>query len=253
MRTRKEWKREMKQKEKCRRRQEKQGFKKPKKRLKKIVIVCLLFAVVFFFLRSNLGYTREVHVVENKPIEPVKPKKSAAKKKKVNLKREKVLLAEHTIYNPSSQEDRNENMRLAAEIINGVNGSGYLLNPGEKFSWLEVVGDTTQEKGYLNATVIKYGKAVQDLGGGVCQVSAAINSAVQEAGIATHARKHSTSKKKPPAYIHEELGDREATVSFGSKIDFRFENTLENPIMFRVISKGGDVTVKVFEIRYQKI
>ena len=50
MRTRKEWKREMKQQERCRRRQEKQEFRKPKKRLKKIVIACLLFATAFFFL-----------------------------------------------------------------------------------------------------------------------------------------------------------------------------------------------------------
>lgn len=246
MRTRKEWKREMKQQEKCRRRQEKQEFRKPKKRLKKIAICLLLFSVSFFFLRQKLlaGYTQEEHVVENKPTEPVKPKKSATKKKKVNLKKEKVLLAEHTIYNPRSGADRNENMRIAAEIINGL-----VLGPGEWFSWLEIVGDTTPEKGFLEAPVIYGRKVSSGLGGGVCQVSSAINSAVIAAGLETRAQKHSL----PSSYIHTELGDHEATVSFDSKIDFSFVNTLENPIMFHVIAKGGDVTVKVFEIRYQKV
>ena len=246
MRTRKEWKREMKQQERCRRRQDKQEFRKPKKRLKKIVIACLLFATAFFFLRQKLfaGYTQEEHVVENKPTEPVKPKRKVAKKKKVNLKREKVLLAEHTIRNPHSGANRNENMRIAAEIINGL-----VLGPGEWFSWLEIVGDTTPEKGFLEAPVI-YGRRVSlGLGGGVCQVSSAINSAVIAAGLETRAQKHSL----PSSYIHEELGDREATVSFDSKIDFSFVNTLENSMMLRVIAKGGDVTVKVFEIRYQKV
>lgn len=249
MRTRKEWKRDMRQQKKSRKRQERQAFRKTRKRWKKILICLLLFSVAFFFLSNNFGYTKKVYVVENKPIEPVKPKKCAAKKKKVNLKREKTLLAEHTIRNPRSGADRNENMRIAAEIINGANGKGYLMKTGENFSWLEVVGNTTVEKGFLEAPVI-YGRRVSSgLGGGVCQVSSAINSAVIAAGLETRAQKHSLAS----SYIHTELGDHEATVSFDSKIDFSFVNTLENSIKFQIIVEGGDVTVKVFEIRYQKV
>ena len=56
-----------------------------------------------------------------------------------------------------------ENLRLACEAINGT-----ILNPGEVFSFNDVVGERTAEKGYKPATIYADGGAsVDDLGGGV--------------------------------------------------------------------------------------
>lgn len=43
----------------------------------------------------------------------------------------------------SDDDERAENLRLAAEAING-----YVIEPGATFSFNEVVGDTTAERGY---------------------------------------------------------------------------------------------------------
>lgn len=160
------------------------------------------------------------------------------------------LIAEHTICNPKSSANRNTNMAVAAQIINEATGGvdGYVLEPEEKFSWLEVVGNTTEEKGFEKAPVIKNRKTVQDLGGGVCQVSSAINSAIQQTEQQTdrehfYAQKHSLKS----SYIKKERGDKEATVSFDSKVDFWFISTLEYPIRIQVLTDGGSVTVKIFK------
>lgn len=49
----------------------------------------------------------------------------------------------------SDDDERAENLRLAAEAING-----YVIEPGATFSFNEVVGDTTAERGYKNAIAV---------------------------------------------------------------------------------------------------
>lgn len=49
----------------------------------------------------------------------------------------------------SDDDERAENLRLAAEAING-----YVIEPGATFSFNEVVGDTTAERGYKEAPVL---------------------------------------------------------------------------------------------------
>lgn len=49
----------------------------------------------------------------------------------------------------SDDNERAENLRLAAEAING-----YVIEPGATFSFNEVVGDTTAERGYKEAPVL---------------------------------------------------------------------------------------------------
>ena len=65
---------------------------------------------------------------------------------------------------------RTENLRLACEAINGT-----ILNPGEIFSFNDVVGERTEEKGYQPATIYGGdGESVDGVGGGVCQVASTI-------------------------------------------------------------------------------
>ena len=177
-------------------------------------------------------------MMESSPtsVEEVQPEK------KVEFITEEALIAEHVISNENSSENRNINMRIASEIINGQS-DGYILQPGDKFSWLEVVGCTSAEKGFKEAPIVVSGKSAQGLGGGVCQVSTAINSAVRKLGIQTNSKKHS----KKPKYLKSD--DVEATVSYDSKIDFSFQNTLEYPIRINVKTENGSVIVNIFEIR----
>lgn len=216
------------------------------KRIQKTIVTCLiLFAVSFFFVffvkRNLFGtYIKEVCVVEYKEEYPVDLPYTPIQKVSV------VLLSEHTISNPSSSEDRNWNMWLVSQILNK---EASIIMPGETFSYLETVGNTTEEKGFRMAGVINNGKSSSDFGGGVCQVTSTYNSALIVAGIPTHAMVHSVKSK----YIVPERGDREAAVAYSSRMDFKFTNTTPNPLKTQLIVEGGSVTSKIFKIEYQKI
>lgn len=69
----------------------------------------------------------------------------------------------------TSNENRNTNIRLAAEAFNGL-----MIAPGEEISFNETTGERTREKGYLEAGAIENGRTVQEVGGGVCQVSSTL-------------------------------------------------------------------------------
>jgi vancomycin resistance protein YoaR len=68
-----------------------------------------------------------------------------------------------------SSSNRITNVTLAAGIINGT-----VLKPGETFSYNETVGQRTEEKGFKYAGAYSGGQVVQEIGGGICQVSSTI-------------------------------------------------------------------------------
>lgn len=69
-------------------------------------------------------------------------------------------------FDSSSNKARASNINLAASTINGT-----VLQPGEKISFNNIVGERTVEKGYSYATVYTSEGADTGVGGGICQVS----------------------------------------------------------------------------------
>lgn len=67
----------------------------------------------------------------------------------------------------SEDADRAENLRLAAEAVNG-----YVIEPGATFSFNEVVGETSAERGYKSAAVLYSSGLSQDDGGGIYDTQA---------------------------------------------------------------------------------
>ncbi|HHT69967.1 MAG TPA: hypothetical protein GX016_00125 [Firmicutes bacterium] len=115
--------------------------------------------------------------------------------------------------------DRSYNLKLGADALNG-----YLIEPGEVFSFNAVVGPREAEQGYREAPIIINDELVPGVGGGICQVSSTLYNAVLLSGLKpVERRNHSL----PSAYIG--LG-RDATVSYGG-IDFKFKNTRPEPVM----------------------
>lgn len=58
------------------------------------------------------------------------------------------------------------NLRLAIEKMNGI-----LIQPGETFSFWNLVGKPSTQKGYLPGLVIERGKPSEGIGGGLCQLA----------------------------------------------------------------------------------
>lgn len=149
---------------------------------------------------------------------------------------EDVIASYTTNYNPG-EVDRTHNMRLAGEKVNGT-----VLAPGEVFSYNDVVGVRTVAKGYRNAKVFENGRVVDGLAGGICQVSTTIYNAALYSNMEIVERKNHSF---PVSYAPK---GQDATVVMGA-IDFRFKNTMQNPVMLTCSINGGNCTVTIKGIK----
>ncbi len=80
---------------------------------------------------------------------------------------------------------RATNIKVATEAASGI-----VLMPEEEYSFNKLVGESTKEKGYVEAPVIKDNKLQPELGGGICQVSTTLHNAIIRAGILPMERTH---------------------------------------------------------------
>lgn len=133
----------------------------------------------------------------------------------------------------SDDNERAENLRLAAEAING-----YVIEPGATFSFNEVVGDTTAERGYKEAPVLYSSGLGSSDGGGICQVSTALYIAAVKADLEIVERHpHSV----PSDYVPIGL---DATIVYGSR-DLRIKNNTDFPITIYAKAVGQTVSVNL--------
>ncbi len=138
--------------------------------------------------------------------------------------------------NTTANKKRNTNVRLAAEKLNGT-----ILGPGQELSFNDTVGERTVEKGYQGAAAYNNGEVVEEIGGGVCQVSTTLYNAVLKAGMKISRRQSHTFE---PSYV---TPGQDATISWGGP-DFKFINTSSAAIGIRASYSNQTVTVSVYGI-----
>ena len=137
----------------------------------------------------------------------------------------------------TENEKRNTNVRLAAEALNGT-----IVQPGEEFSFNAIVGQRTPEKGYQEAAAYNSGEVVQEVGGGVCQMSSTLYRVVFQAGMeVTYRRSHTFE----PNYV---TPGQDAAISWDYP-DFRFVNTSEHPVGILASYSNRKATVSLYGIR----
>jgi len=147
-----------------------------------------------------------------------------------------VLGSRTTKYN-SGIIGRTKNVTQAANRINGI-----ILNPGDIFSYNSAVGPRTPAAGFSVATVYTKDGLVEELGGGICQVSSTLYNAVLYADLkVVERRNHSYTV----TYVKNGL---DATVAYGF-IDFKFQNTLSSPIKIVTSVGGGVLTITLLGIK----
>lgn len=144
------------------------------------------------------------------------------------------LLGTYSSNYTASNVNRSHNVALAASKFNG-----YIMMPGDVFSYNGVVGDRTVAAGYRNAAVYTANGVEDGIGGGICQVSSTLYNAVLKANLEIVSR---TNHSYPVSYVPK---GQDATVSMGA-IDFLFKNSSENPIQIRTYVGGGVCTVSVY-------
>lgn len=143
-------------------------------------------------------------------------------------------LGNYVTHYKESNLERSHNIHLSTEAINN-----HVVFPGEKFSFNEVVGERTEEKGYKKAPVIVKGEFSEDIGGGICQVSSTLYNAVDLEGIEIVER-YSHSRSVP--YVPP---GKDATVSWWGP-DFVFQNHYNQPILIRAFAKNGVLSIELY-------
>ena len=146
----------------------------------------------------------------------------------------KDLLGDGSTEYDESETDRFHNIELAAEIIDGT-----VLYPGEEFDFNKIVGDTTEENGFVSAGSYENGEIVDSFGGGICQASTTLYRAVLEAELdVTERHPHSmTVKYVEPAF--------DAAIAEDVK-NFRFINNTNAPIYIHGTAGGGVVRFEIY-------
>lgn len=129
------------------------------------------------------------------------------------------VLGTMTTYFPKSNENRISNIQLACSKIEGT-----ILYPGDVFSYNEALGERTEEAGFKMAGAYSNGEVVEELGGGICQVSSTLYSAM------LYAYRVNTVQRVPHYFPVDYLEKGyDATVSW-PKPDFKFRNDTDYPI-----------------------
>ena len=170
---------------------------------------------------------------QNLVIQP-KLKRIEPKIKENNLKSVNTKISSFTTTFGNSSENRSENIRVASNAINGK-----VLMPGDAFSFNDIVGERSRERGYKTSKEIVGDKAVDGVGGGVCQVSTTLYNAVLRANIASVERYPHTLHS---AYVASGM---DATVAYGL-LDYRFKNTQPYPIYIESTVQNKSVTFDIY-------
>lgn len=157
------------------------------------------------------------------------PKKTKEKLKIINRS-----ITEFSTEFMNSGYSRKKNIKLATEAINGK-----VLMPNETFSFNDVVGPRTASKGYERANVISGNRYIEDIGGGVCQVSTTLYNAVLKSDLEVlERRNHSLRVKYVPLGL-------DAMVSYGAS-DLKFKNTTDYPIYIYGEANENYVAFKIY-------
>lgn len=129
--------------------------------------------------------------------------------------------------NLTNNETRSTNVELAAKATDGT-----VLLPDEVFSFNDVVGERTEDRGFGPAAAYFGGETVYEVGGGICQVSSSIYYCALLSNMDILDR---TCHLYTAAYVPMGM---DSTVSWGGP-EFRFANSSEYPIKI-ITERVGD-------------
>ena len=134
----------------------------------------------------------------------------------------------------TKDSNRNTNIDLACKAINGT-----ALMPGDTFSFNEATGQRTVEKGYKSAGAIAAGQSIEEVGGGICQVSSTIFNAVARANLEIVSR---SPHAWPSTYVN--IGE-DATVNWPN-LDFKFRNNTDSPVFLITYYKDRKMSAEIW-------
>ena len=165
-------------------------------------------------------------------IDFINDKKFAKKINKENLEYiwkgdTKVLIRKLHGVDMQLQKNKVKNLELASRKIDGI-----MINPGEEFSFWNLVGQPTKSKGYLEGLVISNSNLKTGIGGGLCQMANMVHWLVLHTPLTVTELHHHSDALFPDVKRRSPFGTG-TSVSYKA-LDYRFKNTTKYPIQIRV-------------------
>lgn len=130
------------------------------------------------------------------------------------------------------------NISITCSTLNNT-----IVHSGETFSFNQVIGKPTAERGYQEASVIIDHKTEKGIGGGNCQVSSTLYNAVLAIPSLVVTERHEHGKDV--TYVPE---GKDAAVSFGS-LDFKFRNDTGHDIRIDATTDNQTITTKLVQLQ----
>ena len=162
---------------------------------------------------------------------PRAPDRTTAEAKGLGIRQK---LVSYTTQMGESSSNRIHNVHLMADFIDGT-----IVQPGAVFSFNDVVGPRTSERGFLEGQMIIGSLVLPSIGGGVCQTATTLFNDAFELGLPILERTNHN------LYLaHYPLG-RDATVSWGGP-DFRFRNDLKHGLLIKASYTDQTLTFTVY-------
>lgn len=142
----------------------------------------------------------------------------------------------------SSYKNRNTNLKVATETLDG-----YILLPGEQFSFNTYVGDTTLDKGYKLAAGYSGGRVIDTPGGGICQVSTTLyNAVINSVNVDVNQR---SNHSYTVSYVPKGL---DCMINYNTN-DFKFTNNTNYPIKIDgEYDPDGNLTYRIIGVNEHK-
>jgi vancomycin resistance protein VanW len=128
---------------------------------------------------------------------------------------------------PQLQEKKITNLILAIKNMDGI-----LIKPGEIFSFWELVGKPTSDKGYIEGLLLSQGEVKTGVGGGLCQLANLLFWLALHTPLEIRERHHHSFDPFPDE--HRVLPFGSGASVFYNYIDLRFFNPCPYTFQFKI-------------------
>lgn len=153
---------------------------------------------------------------------------------------------------PQLQANKADNIRLACSRIDGL-----ILHPGESFSFWRCVGKTSKRNGFSDGRIIKAGKLVSGVGGGLCNLANTLHLLAIHSPLTVTELHHHSDALAPDPDGHRVPYSAGTSVNYNF-IDLRFRNDTDQDVQICTWCEGDDLcaelrTTKPFPYTYRLV
>ena len=140
---------------------------------------------------------------------------------------------------PVLQQNTADNIRLACSRIDGI-----MVQPGETFSFWQLVGKTSKRNGFADGRVLVNGRLVAGVGGGLCNLANTLCLLFLHSPMTiTELHHHSDALAPDPNGVRVPYSA--GTSVNWNFIDLRFRNDTRQPVQVHTWCEGDDLRAEL--------